>query len=234
MLEQGRKLSFDNFNTHFQDSKNPLANRLLKAAFRGPIFEMARQAGFLISSAARETKQKIILQNQALIEIICFLQQADTFLDDSKDPIRLKFLLETGLWDIRAIRLIRDGRGVTNSYMRHNNTTMPQAAQEWVHTQQECDRMASNLDANRCLSIHYETLCLEPEKILTAIYVFLGLPQKNNAISSRIKHILGNQMRLGSLQDIRLDEKWKTTLSVNDLEVFANLAGKLNFLHGYQ
>jgi hypothetical protein len=234
MLEQGRKLSFDNFNTHFQDLKNPLANRLLRAAFRGPLFEMARQAGFLLLSEARKTKQKIILQNQALIEIICSLQQADTFLDDSKDPIRLKFFLETGLWDIRVIHLIRDGRGVTNSYMRHHNTTMPQAAQEWVHTQQECNRMAANLGNNRCLTVHYEALCLKPEETLTSIYRFLNLPPKSSSISPRIKHILGNQMRLGSLQDIRIDEKWKKALNHDELQIFMNLAGELNNLHGYK
>jgi hypothetical protein len=234
MLEQGRKLSFNNFNTHFQDSKNPLANRLLRAAFRGPLFEMARQAGFILSSAARKTKQKIIIQNQALIEIICSLQKADTFLDDSKDPIRLKFLLETGLWDIRVIHLIRDGRGVTNSYMRHHNANMNQAAREWVHTQQECNRMAALLGNTRCLKIPYEALCLEPESTLTTIYRFLNLPPKSSSISPRIKHILGNQMRLGSLQDIRLDEKWKKALTQDDLQRFMNLARELNNLHGYK
>jgi hypothetical protein len=234
MLGQGRKLSFDNFNTHFQDSKNPLSRRLFRAALRGPVFEAARKIGFLLSSSARETKQKIILQNQALIDITCTLQQAETFLDDSKDPTRLKFLLEADLWNIRAIHLIRDGRGVTNSYMRHQQTTMAEAAREWVHTQQECDRMAGILGSNRCLTVHYENLCLEPEKVLAAIYDFLGLPQKTNSISTRIKHIMGNQMRLGSLQDIRLDEKWKQTLTADDLQIFADIAGELNHLHGYK
>jgi len=234
MLGQGKKMSFDNFNTHFQDSRNPLPNRLFRAALRGPLFETARKIGFLLSSSARKTKQKIIIQNQALIEIICTLQQAETFLDDSKDPIRLKFLLEAGLWDIRVINLIRDGRGGTNSYMRHQQTNMAEAAREWLHTQQECDRMAAILGSNRCLTVHYENLCLEPARVLAAIYDFLGLPQKTNPISSRIKHILGNQMRLGSLQDIRLDKKWKQILTADDLQTFADIAGELNHLHGYK
>jgi len=45
---------------------------------------------------------------------------------------------------------------------------------------------------------------------------------------------MGNQMRLGSLQDIRLDEKWKQTLTADDLQIFADIAGELNHLHSYK
>lgn len=118
--------------------------------------------------------------------------------------------------------------------MRHHNANMNQAAREWVHTQQECNRMAALLGNTRCLKIPYEALCLEPEATLSTIYRFLNLPPKSRSISSRIKHILGNQMRLGSLQEIRLDEKWKKALTHNDIQIFMNLAGELNNLHGYK
>lgn len=233
MQEQGRDFAFDNLKTHFRTENNPLTDLLLRAALRGPLFEMAREAGFLFSPTARKTRQEIIEQNRVLIEIICTLQQAETFLDDSKEPIRLKFLLDANLWDIRVILLIRDGRGVTNSYMRHHQATMAQAVQEWLHTQQECDRMARLLGNDRCLTIHYETLCHEPEKTLSTIHQFLGL-ERGAASSDRVKHIMGNQMRLASLQDIRIDEKWKQTLSNEDLQIFSTTAGKLNSLHGYK
>ena len=35
---------------------------------------------------------------------------AEAFLDGSKDPIRLKFLLDAGLWDVKVVHLTRDGR----------------------------------------------------------------------------------------------------------------------------
>lgn len=234
MQKLGRDVIFDNFKTHFQDKKSYFSDRLLRAALRGPLFEMARDAGFLVSPAAHRTKQEIIKQNQAIIEIICTLQQAKTFLDDSKEPIRLKFLLAADLWDIRVIHLTRDGRGVTNSYMRHQKSTMTLAAREWIHTQQECDRMAKLLGNSRCLTVQYERLCQEPEKTLTDIYQFFELEPEFNSSSNRIKHILGNQMRLGSLQNIRLDEKWKQALSADDLQIFTDIAGELNQLHGYK
>lgn len=234
MKEQSRDFTFEDFRTHFRAKKNLLTDLLLRTSLRGRLFEAARETGFRISLAARRARQGIITQNRALIEIICNLQQAGTFLDDSKEPIRLKFLLATGWWDIRVIHLIRDGRGVTTSYMRHNRATMGQAVQEWMHTQQECNRMARLLGNSRCLTVHYEELCHEPEKTLTAIHQFLGLEPETSSPPKRIKHIMGNQMRLGSLQDIRLDEKWKQSLSVEDLQIFANTAGELNHSHGYQ
>lgn len=234
MREQGRSFSLDDYKTHFQYPQHPLINRLFRAAFRNPVFEIAREMGFLLSPAARKIRAQILAQNKALIEIICSLQHAPMFLDDSKDPIRLKLLLAADIWNIRTIQLIRDGRGVTNSYMHHHKTTMDKAAREWLHTQKECDRMARLLGSTRCLTVHYENLCLGPEKTLEDIYRFLDLQLENIAPSSRIKHILGNQMRLGSLQDIRLDEKWRQALSGTDVQIFNEIAGELNRRHGYK
>ncbi len=234
MQEQGRGFAFDDFKTHFRAEKDSLTDRLLRASLRGPLLEVMRKTGFLLSPSARRVRQGIIEQNRTLIEIICTFQQAGTFLDDSKEPIRLKFLLAAGWWDIRVIHLIRDGRGIANSYMRHNKTTMAQAAWEWMHTQQECNRMARLLGKSRCLTVHYEDLCHDPEKTLTAIHQFLGLDPGTSSSSNRIKHILGNQMRLASLQDIRLDEKWKQAISVADLQIFSTTTGELNHRHGYR
>jgi len=234
MSQQKQTFSFDNFGTHFRDNKHSFTDRLFRAALRGPLLEAARNAGFILFPSAQKIKKNIIEQNHSLIEVICTLQQATTFLDDSKEPIRLQFLLEAGLWDIRVIHLIRDGRGVANSYMRHNKTTMKNAAQQWTHTQQECDRMNGLLGKVRCFTLHYEDLCHEPEKNLIAVYEFLDLGAGLPVSSTRTKHIMGNQMRLGSLRDIRLDEKWKQTLTDEDLQIFTTIAGRVNRLHGYK
>ncbi|MBV5330478.1 MAG: sulfotransferase [Chlorobium sp.] len=235
LLKQGQDFSFNDFKTHFRDKKHPLTDRLLRASLRGPFFETLRNGGFMLFPTALRKKHDIIEQNKSLIEILCNLLQAKIFLDDSKEPVRLKFLLAANLWDIRAIHLIRDGRGVTNSYMRHNKANMARAAQEWMHTQQECDRMSKILGSRRCLTVHYENLCQEPAKTLTTIYQFLELqPERRSTSSTRTTHILGNQMRLGSLQDIRLDEKWKQSLSSEDLQTFTATAGELNNIHGYK
>ena len=71
--------------------------------------------------ACQRQLYKIFERNRQMIEVICKLQQGAIFLDGSKDPIRLKLLDLAGYWDLKVIYLIRDGRGATNSYMRHYN-----------------------------------------------------------------------------------------------------------------
>jgi len=230
----GRKFSLDNYDTHFHHPPHLLTDRLLRTSVRSPLFETIRETGFLLSPTARKIRTKIIEQNKALIDIICSLQKASVFLDGSKDPIRLKILFSTGLWDIRAIHLIRDGRGVTNSYMKNQNMSMNKAAQEWVTTQKECKQMTRLLGNRRCLTVYYEALCQEPEKTLASIYDFLKIESETQPSLNRIKHIMGNRMRLGQHKDIRLDEKWKQSLSASNLLIFKDIAGELNRRHGYK
>jgi hypothetical protein len=235
MAVHGKNFSLENFGTHFR-THSPIIDRLLRTSYHGPFLEAVREIAFQCYPSAARLRKTIIEQNKAVIETICSIQQKNIFLDDSKDPVRLKFLLSSDYWYIRVIYLIRDGRGVTNSYMRHHNAHMTEAATEWVHTQQECDRMAKQLGSDLCLQICYEDLCRNPDEILTKITTFLDIaPVTDNrqSLSVQQQHILGNQMRLTALHDIRLDEKWKKSLSSDDLTIFNAIGGKLNQSYGY-
>ena len=50
---------------------------------------------------------------------------------------------------------------------------------------------------------------------------------------SRQQHVIGNGMRLDTTSTIRLDERWKTHLTPDDLAVFDTVAGDLNRRLGY-
>jgi hypothetical protein len=164
------------------------------------------------------------------------LQQGGIFLDGSKDPVRLKLLGLANYWDLKVIYLIRDGRGATNSYMGHYNVPMEKAAREWCHIHQECDRIIQELGGDAHITIHYEDLCRNSEETMAKIYDFLGLSIDSVELQFRSSehHILGNQMRLKSVREIKLDEKWKNALTQEDLEVFGRIAGKFNRLYGYE
>jgi hypothetical protein len=169
-----------------------------------------------------------------LVEIVQALQGGRVFLDGSKDPVRVKFFCDSGYWNIRVIYLIRDGRGATNSYMRHYNVNMEVAVREWIHTHRECDRVKEML-GDRCLTIHYEDFCKNPDEILKRIFSFCELDVDSISMDFRSveHHILGNAMRMASTSEIRLDEKWKTHLTKKDLEIFNNRAGRINRSFGY-
>lgn len=232
--KQGISFSLDKFGTHFRGDKY-VCDRLIRAGVKGSFWEAIRKVGFTLLSPCRRKCNDIVLQNRNLIEVICNLQGADVFLDGSKDPNRVRYFYNSGYWNIKVIYLIRDGRGATNSYMRHHKVTMEIAAREWVHVHRECDRIQKMLGPF-CRTIHYEELCQNPDDVLRRIFSFIGLD--TDSITTDFKsvehHILGNAMRMASTSAIQLDEKWKSSLTENDLQSFVGIAGHLNSSYGYE
>lgn len=88
---------------------------------------------------------------------------------------------------------------------------------------------------NKVIKIHYEDLCENTRETLENIFNFLGIDDSLSDLQLRSNehHILGNQMRLRSTEEIRLDEKWKNVLTEKDLTVFEQIAGKYQQLYGY-
>jgi hypothetical protein len=225
----------EDFGTHFRGDSF-LCDRLLRAGVRARHFETVRDSLVRFVPSWRARLAKILDRNRQIIDVICNLQQGSMFLDGSKDPIRLRLLNSAEFWSIKVIYLIRDGRGATNSYMRHYNVPMETAAREWCTVHQECDRVVRELSDGTCTRIHYEDLCRDPEKTMATICDFLGLRVGSVDFESGSSehHILGNQMRLKSTKEIRLDEKWKDALAQEDLSVFGQIAGRFNRRYGYE
>ncbi len=224
------------FGTHFRFESGSLANRLLGARFRGPAFEKLRDVGLQLMPAHRREFRAILEKNRALVEIISTIQQGTVFLDSSKDPLRLKYLLASGYWDFKVIHLIRDGRATASSYMKHHRVAMEVAAREWRRTHEECRRMLSKVPTDAQLTVHHEDLCRDPHALLDSIFGFLGIDAGAAVHDFRSieHHIVGNYMRLGASSEIKLDEKWRTTTTSPDLEVFDRIAGEANRRFGYE
>ncbi|HNQ21944.1 MAG TPA: sulfotransferase [Phycisphaerae bacterium] len=232
---EGVPFSFEDFGTHFRLRDRRLHDRVLRARVRGRPWEQARRLALRMLPGAHRHFQAVLARNRALIRIVTELQQADVFLDGSKDPVRLLYLHQAGWWDIRVIYMIRDGRGAACSYMKHHNLSMTDAALEWKRTHEECDRLVARLPAAITLKVGYEELCAEPDRNVNHALVHLGLPPLDWLHDFRAveHHIIGNSMRLRSSGEITRDEKWRSTLTADDLEVFESIAGNLNRKYGY-
>ena len=183
----------------------------------------------------RRSFRAVLEQNARLVEAVMALQGGQVFLDASKDTNRLRFLLDAGLWDLRVIYMIRDGRGAANSFMRHHGVPMAVAAREWRTTHQECDRLVAGLPLDSVTTLHYEQLCEAPDAETARILRFLGLDPALAAGDRRAAehHILGNSMRLRASSEIRLDEKWRAALSAAQLATFRRIAADLNSRYRY-
>jgi hypothetical protein len=182
----------------------------------------------------RRLLAELVLQNELLMQATCEVQHGRVFLDASKDPERLRIFRRFLRQPLKVIRILREGRGVANSYMKRHGVPMSVAAREVARTSAACDRMMAEIRPEDQLTVTYETFCSGPSSTLESIYRLVGLQRHSDTmLPSKNLHILGNDMRLGSDNAIKLDEKWRSELSSADLGVFERIAGQQNRTYGY-
>ena len=221
--------------TDFRTHRGGLTDRIVRARNRGPLFESVRDAAMTISPACQELIATARATNLAAIQAALDLQGGDIFLDGSKDPVRLQHLINTGDYEVRLIHLIRDGRGVINSTITKKNLTPEVAAADWRRTHEQIERLAERLKDSHYLRVSYETLCDNMTGELERIADFLNIHAAEfvSDLTAAPHHILGNRMRLSRLDEIALDEKWRSELSDAARAAFEKSAGALNREYGY-
>ena len=230
-----------NAGTSIYEVPSGYARRLLAPLQRGPLLESVRDAALGFSSSWRKHLRQAQTRNAALVEVLQELVDAKLVVDSSKAVLQLKYLLRNPALDVKIIHLIRDGRAVSLSLIGHGlrRSTRPEtvaaAAREWRRSLEAAECLLCRLPASRWLQVRYEDLCQNPEPALRKICGFLGLDgaHLNLDFHSREQHVLGNEMRLKSTSEIRLDERWRTQLSPEDLAQFDRVAGSMNHQYGY-
>ena len=158
-------------------------------------------------------------------------------VDSTKNPGRMRALyLESDL-PMRLVYLIRDGRAVCHSRVRREGISMQRAAKAWVaeHRRQRVAQLT--IPRDRILRVHYERLCRDPGEELERICRFIGTsfePAMMEFRDDRRHGVGGNAMRFrNDERTIRLDERWRTEMSAEDLVVFNAIAGRTNARLGY-
>lgn len=211
------------------------ANRVVSHRYRGGLLELARRTFINLSPACRRHFARIDRTNEAFAEAALATSDRQVFLDGSKDPNRLAYLKRLTNLQIKVIYMIRDGRGVMNSMMKRLKCTPEVAAAEWVAREGEIRKLLPHFPAVDQIMIRYEDLCGEPDATMERIFSFLGVDPDAATRDFRAvsHHILGNAMRFESTSEIKLDTKWKNTLTPDQLAVFERIGGGLNRQYGY-
>jgi hypothetical protein len=159
--------------------------------------------------------------------------------------------------EVKVIRLIRDGRGVALTYtdpaqfadarepaLRGGGTggrrdrerlSIAAAAREWRRSNEEAENMVRTLKPQQWIEVRYEELCAAPQTVLPRVFRHLNLDPQQAAADFRSveHHVVGNGMRLDTTSEVRLDERWRSSLSSGDLRQFEAEAGSLNRHYGY-
>jgi hypothetical protein len=222
-------------DTDFRAPGRPVVDALLRVRVRGHVFESLRRVGLRGWPGANRERFRLVGRNHALIEAICAQQGGPVLLDASKDATRLAFLIEAGLWDVRVIHLLRDGRGTAHSFRERDGIPVPRAAERWRSAHDAFGPLFARLGAEAVHVMRYEELASRPLETLADALDFLELPRDGASLSFRGRehHVFGNPMRFGACDRIRLDERWKSALSPGDLDAFERVAGARNREFGY-
>jgi hypothetical protein len=224
------------------DAENRYLRRLLDPLPRGPLLEMVRGTALSLSPAWPGHLHNVHRRNGALVEVLQEVTSAKVVIDSSKIALHLKYLLKSPDLRIKVIHLVRDGRAVTMSMLGHgfkrgsHQETVAAAALSWRRNNEAAERVLAEMPASQKVHLQYEELCRRPEETLRGLCKFLGMDTRDIVLDFRARqqHILGNDMRLKSGTDIRLDERWRTGLTTEDLGTFQEVAGEMNRKYGYQ
>ena len=173
----------------------------------------------------------------ALYETVARTTDARLIVDASKMPRKAAHLYVADPERVRIVHLTRDGRGVVASRKRY--MPVPYAAKRWQHyhnlTQRVLDRWVPEGDR---LRVAYEDFAVQPERTLRKLFDWLGMEYSAQCLDFGIDHIAhsagGNPARFEMSGGIRgVDERWRSTLSVEELEAFERIAGDMNRGLGY-
>jgi hypothetical protein len=191
-------------------------------SFRLSAFDAARDAAFgwtRFASKAREAVAKSV----AIAQLVCDGEGTRVFLDTSKNPLQLRFLARSDDIDLGLIVLVRDGRGVMNSIMRHYHFTKEHALGAWIWANRNMERaMKRHVRPDRVFHLRIEDLTTDCDGVCRRLFEFLGVESGLSLDYSDLsqRHIVGNTMRLSFKGEIRADERWRDELPPDALAYF--------------
>jgi hypothetical protein len=238
--------------THFGDGSSARYGRFLKPLFRGGLAENVRDAALAFTPGWRAHVAETQRANSSLIDSVLEQSGKKVIVDSSKIGIRLKYLLRNPELDVRVVRLVRDGRAVSLTYMdpaafadakdpslrgggsggdrRGERLPVRDAAREWLRSNEEAEALRSIVPAGNWIDVRYEEICNQTEPTLKRVFSFLGVDPDASRPNFRAAahHVVGNGMRLDSTSEVRLDERWRQALTEEDLREFDLVAGPFN------
>jgi hypothetical protein len=258
MAQRGHEdFDIDRAGTDIRTGASRYVKRLLAPLHRGLLLEAVRDTGLFLSPIWRRQLSKIQKRNAALIDSLAAVTGREYLVDSSKIGIRLKYLLRNPDFDVKVVRLVRDGRAVALTYMDpiqfadaknpslraggmggtrdREKLSLEAAAREWLRSNEEQESVLSRVSAASQVTLRYEDVCEDPDRELAKVFNMLGIEPED--VSARFRrteqHVIGNGMRLDDSSEIKLDERWKHSFTAEQLRRFDAIGGAMNRKLGY-
>ncbi len=216
-------------------SLNPLDKLQFQNLRLAPL-EKLRDSLYRSSGKHRGYVNNIVAHCRALAESVTDICGKEIFFDTSKTPSAIIHLNKNLRVPFKVVFLMRDGRGVFNSFIK-KKIPLPEDTiiKEWLRKNRQIERAIQGMPEVNVCTVLYEDLCREPEKTLKRICDFIGVDYEEGCLRfwDYEHHIVGNNMRLNVKRQIQPDERWRHTLTPQQLVCFERTAGKYNKRWGY-
>jgi hypothetical protein len=201
------------------------------------VAESVRDSAARLAPKHRAALDALVSRNEAFVKAVLAVSGKQVFVDTSKNPRRFRYLFKYSGFDVRVVLLIRDVRGSVASQMRHiKGISADQAAKSWARGNAGIERVLRSLPEDKHTRIKYEDFCRNPEGELQRLYRFFGVDPTvplGKVQSLPQHHIIGNSIRMRTISQIKLDERWRQELDQDQLRVIDQVAGHMSHSYGY-
>jgi hypothetical protein len=179
---------------------------------------------------ARESFQRYSIYTQALFAAIARHSGASIIVDSTKGPARALSLSKIPEIDLHMLHLVRDVRGVVNSWLQSCRLAQQQGtrgrvgfsdnvrpAVAWAIVNYFCERVQRRLPGDGLL-VRYEDYSANPESAVDEIASVLGMQSAMrdtgcNGGERHVHQIAGNDMRLRPVTHIATDQAWHVRIA---------------------
>lgn len=168
--------------------------------------------------------------NSRFINSACELLDIKYLVDSSKLPVQLEILKRIPGLNIKVIHLVRHPCGCVYSAMKHNGLSRQKAVRYWMRNFKQCEAQLMTFHDRDCLRILYEDLCSTPEEVCRKLCRFLNLEFSLEMLSfgDIEHHIVGNDMRLNKVRQIKESNDWRSNLHQSQIQsIIENTRGFL-------
>jgi hypothetical protein len=215
----------DFWNTHVRVSRRRWLNGVIVSSLGSTWFNTARDAVVGWAPPLRRRIAEARTSTWSLARAVLDETGKDVFVDTARYHQRPRYLRGTPRLDLKVIHLVRDPRGNSASIMKHTGVDAAAAARQWRHYNVEADRVRTLFPTDSWLRLHYEELCARPQETLDSVARFIGVDPVplGRYLEPSERHVIGNSMRLETVDEIREDRSWMERLTDEDLRVIARI-----------
>ena len=169
------------------------------------------------------SKEQFAQNNYCLLKAILKVSEKTIVCDSSKNPLRLKNFLDSELFEVFILHLVRDSRAVAYSWAKKGaqfgKTKKPQynyynALKSWQKFNTNSYSKFSNFNSYFCLK--YEDFVNTPQESISKILEKTNLNFESDQLQFwKLKHhnIYGNRIRFRGKQEIKKDSSYLENLS---------------------